>query len=82
MSSVINSIDAHGGRVTATLTQRLFDAYSGETEDCIEAYSFTGTGRTFQISLAYSRMARSEENRPMRATLSIDMRVQCSELRY
>ena len=36
------------------------------------------TGRTFQISSQYSRIARSEENLPARAVLRIDMRVQRS----
>ncbi len=38
----------------------------------------TETGFTPQISLAYSRMVRSDEKRPMAATLAMDMRVQCS----
>ncbi|BDG04550.1 hypothetical protein AMOR_35460 [Anaeromyxobacter oryzae] len=38
----------------------------------------TRTGGTFQISSAYSRMVRSEENFPVRATFRIAMRVQCS----
>ncbi len=38
----------------------------------------TRTGSVFQISLAYSRMVRSEEKRPMRATLRIAMAVQRS----
>jgi hypothetical protein len=33
-------------------------------------------GVTFQMSRQYSRMERSEENRPTRALLRIDMRVQ------
>jgi len=38
----------------------------------------TRVGDTFQIFSQYSRMARSEENLPARAVLSIDMRVQRS----
>ncbi len=40
------------------------------------AYSFsTGTGWAFQIRSQYSRIARSEENLPVRAVFRIDMRV-------
>ena len=37
-----------------------------------------GTGLIFQISSAYSRIVRSEENLPVRATLRIAIRVQRS----
>ena len=37
-----------------------------------------GTGFTFQMRSLYSRIARSDENLPARATLSIDIRVQRS----
>ena len=37
-----------------------------------------GTASTLQIVSAYSRTARSEENRPMRATFSTDIRVRRS----
>ena len=36
----------------------------------------TGSALTFQIFSAYSQIARSDEKRPIRATLRIDMRVQ------
>src|SRR3954454_16812976 len=36
----------------------------------------TGFTGTFQISWAYSRMVRSEENQAMRATLRMEARVQ------
>jgi|GEM_PF-5605301 len=42
----------------------------------------TLTGWTCQMSRQYSVTARSEEKRPMRATLRIDMRVQCSRSPY
>jgi hypothetical protein len=38
----------------------------------------TLTGPTRQISAQYSRIERSEENLPLFAQLTIDMRVQCS----
>ena len=38
--------------------------------------SRTGTGFACQMSRAYSRMVRSEENIPERALLRIDMRTQ------
>ena len=46
-------------------------------EKCRRNYrpGFTGTGLMCQMSRQYSRMARSEENLPMRATLRMDMRV-------
>ncbi|HEX4986548.1 MAG TPA: hypothetical protein VFV71_10855 [Burkholderiales bacterium] len=37
-----------------------------------------GTGFTRQMSSAYSRMVRSEENLPERAVFGIDVRVQPS----
>ena len=40
--------------------------------------SLSSIGSTCQMSRAYSRMERSDENLPMRAVLRIDIRVQCS----
>ena len=37
----------------------------------------TGIGRTFQIRSQYSPIARSDENRPMRAVLRMDLRHHC-----
>ena len=42
----------------------------------------TRTGSVFQISRAYSRIVRSDEKRPMRATLRIAMAVQRSGSRH
>ena len=42
----------------------------------------TRTGLIFQMSSQYSRMARSDENLPMRAVLRIDMRVHCLVFLY
>src|SRR6185312_7546413 len=42
----------------------------------------TRSGSTFQISRMYSRIARSDENLPIRAALTIDMRVQRSRSRH
>lgn len=45
---------------------------------CVLAYGVTSTGGTFQMSLAYSRMVRSELNLPVLAMLRIDLRFQDS----
>src|SRR5262249_27439345 len=42
----------------------------------------TGSGATSQISRMYSRIARSEENFPMRAAFRIDIRVHRSRSRH
>ena len=39
-------------------------------------YTFTVTGRTFQMSSQYSAIAQSDENFPLRAVFRIDIRLQ------
>ncbi len=46
-----------------------------EDASCPSPVLFTTTGSTFQMSRQYSAMVRSEENFPIRLTLSIDIRV-------
>ncbi len=48
-----------------------------EARDIGFPYNVTGTGLTRQIFSAYSRIARSEENFPIRATFRIDIRSHC-----
>ena len=47
-------------------------------QPAFESPSLMETGEVFQMRSQYSRMDRSEEKYPMRATLRMDMRVQFS----
>jgi len=79
---IYNKPHAAHGRGDTTLAQPLyveiefhvFHRFSlGYATDQLE---FFESGFTFQIFSAYSRIERSDENFPVRATFRIDMRVQ------
>ena len=57
------------------LTRRSFGRWPQQAQ---QPADHPGTDRAFQISSAYSRIVRSEENFPIRATFRIAMRVQRS----